>query len=80
MAPFLTPTIPPKKFMWVPFLRSFPGNEAHEFFLGVQKGAFGWGAKKFMLKEFMCLFCPLTTVDPPVRKLDLVFLLTVTPS
>ena len=24
----------PKKFMWVPFLRSFPGNEAHKPFCG----------------------------------------------
>ena len=27
--PFLTPKTPPKKFMRVPFLRPFPGNEAH---------------------------------------------------
>ena len=58
--PFLTPKIPPKKFMWVPFLRPFPGNEAHKyFFLGAQNGVFWLGAKKFMLKKFMCFFGPL---------------------
>ena len=36
--PFLTPKIPPKMFMWVPFLRSFPGKEAHKFFWGSKKG------------------------------------------
>ena len=59
-APFLAPKIPPKKFMWVPFLRPFPGNEAHKFFfLGAQIGVFRVGAKMFMLKKFMCFFRPL---------------------
>ena len=46
--------------MWVPFLRSFPGNEAHNFCLGGAKWGF-WvgGGKKFMLKKFMCFFRPL---------------------
>ena len=34
--PFLTPKIPPKKFMWVSFWRSFPGNEAHQLCSGAQ--------------------------------------------
>ena len=45
--------------MWVPFLRPFPGNEAHKLFLGGQNGVFWVGAKKFMLKKFMCFFGPL---------------------
>ena len=40
------PKIPPKKFMWVPVLRPFPGNEAHKLFPGGPKwGCFGWGPK-----------------------------------
>ena len=46
-------------FMSVPFLRSFPGNEAHKLLLGCQKGVFWVGAKKVMLKKFMCFFGPL---------------------
>ena len=46
--------------MWVPFLQPFPENEARfNFFLGVQNGVFWVGAKKFMLKKFMCFFGPL---------------------
>ena len=45
--------------MWVPFLRPFPGNEAHNFFSGGLKWGFRVGCKKFMLKEFMCFFPPL---------------------
>ena len=37
---------------------SFPGNEAHTFFLGPQNGGFWVGAKKFMLQKFMCFFRP----------------------
>ena len=51
--PFLTPKIPLQKFRWVPFLRSFPGNEAHRLSLGAQNGAVWVGAKNFMLKKFM---------------------------
>ena len=42
--PFLTPKIHPEKFMRVPFLRPFPGNEAHKL-MGAQNGAFWVGAK-----------------------------------
>ena len=42
--------MPPKKFMRVPFLRSFPGNEAHTLFSGGPKwGVFGGGGGR---KEF----------------------------
>ena len=45
--PFLAPKITSKKFiMWVPFLRPFPGDEAHKlFFWGPKIGCFGWGPK-----------------------------------
>ena len=47
--------------MWVPFLRSFPGNEAHKLLSGGPKiGGLGRGGGKFMLKKFMCFFPPLT--------------------
>ena len=45
--------------MWVPFLRSFPGNEAHKLFSGGPKWGFRVGGKKFMLKKFVCFFRPL---------------------
>ena len=52
--------------MWVPFLRPFPGNEAHNFFLlGAQNGGFGARAKQSMLKKFMCFFGPLRLLSHP---------------
>ena len=68
-APFLTPRIPPKKLMWVPFLRPFPENEAHHFYFfpGAQNGVFWVGAKKFLLKKLMCE--PINPRDPPVLKI-----------
>ena len=51
------PQIPPNKFMWVPSLRSFPGDKAHKLFFWRPKTRdLGWGSKKFMLKKFMCFF------------------------
>ena len=47
--------------MWVPFLRPLPGAEAHNFFWGSKRGVFWVGAKKFMLKKFMCFFGPLVS-------------------
>ena len=58
-APFRTPKIPEKVYVYVPLLRSFPGNEAHKLFSGGPKQGFWVAAKKFMLKKFMCFFCPL---------------------
>ena len=58
--PFSTPRIPLKKFMWVPFLRSFPRNEAHKLFSEGPKLGVWVGANKFMLKKFMCFFRPLS--------------------
>ena len=57
--PVFDPEIPPKKFMRVPFLRSFSGHEAHQLFSGgAQNEGFRVGAKKFMLKKFMCFSVP----------------------
>ena len=45
---------------WGPFLCSFPGNGHINFFLGPKVGFLcGWGAKRFVLKTFLCFFCPL---------------------
>ena len=55
--PFLDPNIPPKKLMWVPFWRPFPGNEAHKpfFFWGPKIDCFGWGPKSLCWK-CLCAF------------------------
>ena len=42
--------------MWVPFLRSFPGNEAHKLFLGAQTGAFWVGGQKVYVERVYVLF------------------------
>ena len=40
--------------MWVPFLRPFPGNEAHKlFFWGPTMGRFGWGQKVYVEKVYV---------------------------
>ena len=54
---FGPPKSPEKVYVYVPLLRSFPGNEAHKLFLGAQNRV---GAKTFMLKKFMCFFRPLS--------------------
>ena len=50
--PFFDPKIPSKKFkfMWVPFLRPFPGNEAHQLFLsgGPELGVLAGGQKVYV--------------------------------
>ena len=43
---FWPPQIPPKNFMWVPFLRSFPGNDSHKLFSGGPKGGVLDGGQK----------------------------------
>ena len=60
LGPRFCPKIPspPGKFTLVPFLRSFPGNEAHKLFSWGPKMGFWVGAKKFMLKTSMCFFRP----------------------
>ena len=46
--------IPPKKFMWVPFLRPFPGNEAHNIFRGGPKcDVLGGGQKVYVEKVYV---------------------------
>ena len=57
-APFLNPQNPPKKFyVYVPLLRSFPGNEAHKFFIlgGPKSEVLGWAAKSLCCKS-LCVF------------------------
>ena len=46
--------------MWVPFLRSLPGNEAHEptSFCGPKWGVLGGGQKVYVDKVYV-LFRPL---------------------
>ena len=48
--------------MWVPFLRSFPGNEAHELFFSgcsIKNGAFWVGGQKVYVEKVDVLFRPL---------------------
>ena len=52
--PFLTPQIPPKKFMWVPFLRTFLGNNAQKLFSwGPKWGGLGGGQKVYVEKVYV---------------------------
>ena len=46
--PLYEPKIPSKKFMWVPFVHPFPGNEAHHFFWGPKSGGLGGGQKVYV--------------------------------
>ena len=56
---FLTPKIRPKKFMCVPFLRPFPGNEAHKLFSGGPKwGVLGGGQKVYVEKVYVLFRSP----------------------
>ena len=59
-----------------PFLAFFfPGHEAHKPFSGGHNGTFwGGGCKKFMLKKFMCLFCPLSAPTFPLSSRGIRFL------
>ena len=41
------------------------------FFLGAQNGVFWVGAKKFMLKKFMCFFGPLSLISAVASRLRL---------
>ena len=56
---FGPPKSPEKVYVYVPLLRSFPGNEAHKLLSGGPKSGVLGGGKKFMLKKFMCFFRPL---------------------
>ena len=52
--PFLTPKIPAKVYVYVPLLRSFPGNEAHKLFSGGPKsGVLGGGQKAYVEKVYV---------------------------
>ena len=60
-----TPKIPPKMFVGVPFLRSFPGNEAHELFSGGPK----WGQKVYVEKVYVLFPSPINGGFSPVGTL-----------
>ena len=45
--------------MWIPFCVLSQEMRHIHFCLGAQNGVFWVGAKKFMLKKFMCFFGPL---------------------
>ena len=64
LRPPFRPKNPPEKVYVGPFLRPFPGNEAHKLFSkGPKWGVLG-GGQKVMLKKFMCFFGPLNGDDP----------------
>ena len=54
--PSLNPKIPLKKFMWVPFLRPFLGNEAHKLFSGGPKSGVLGGGQKVYVEKVYCFF------------------------
>ena len=58
---FLTPKIPQQKFMWVPYLRSFPGSEAHTLFLGAHNGGGLGSVQKVYVEKVYVIFRPLTS-------------------
>ena len=53
----------PKKFMWVPFLRSFPGNEAHKLFSGGPSWGVLGGVQKVWVDKVQVLFPSLNQRD-----------------
>ena len=55
--------IPPKKFMWVPFLRSFPGNETRKLFSGGPKWRVLGGDQKVYVEEVYVLLPSLHCSD-----------------
>ena len=59
LGPIFDPQNPPKKFMWVPLLRSFPGNEARKLFSGGPKwGVLGGGHKVYAEKVYVLVPSP----------------------
>ena len=61
VTPFFNPKIPPKKFLQVPFWRSFPGNEAHKLFFsgGLGFGVLEWGPKVHVEKVYCSSLSPI---------------------
>ena len=53
--------------MWVPFLRAFPGNEAHKLFSGGPKWGVLGGGQKVYVEKIMCFFRPLFQTPPPIH-------------
>ena len=55
--PFWPPKSPEKVYVYVPVLRSFPGNEAHKLFSGDPKwGVLGGGQKVYVEKVYVLIF------------------------
>ena len=62
--PFLTPKIPLKKFMWVPFVILSQEMRHINFFLGAQIGVFFfWGGCQKVHVEKVCALCPSLAND-----------------
>ena len=58
---FAPPKSPEKVYVYVPLLRSFPGNEAHKLFSGVPKlGVLAGGQKVYVEKVYV--FFPSLTI------------------
>ena len=62
LGPLLTPKLPRKSLCGSLFCVFSQEMRHINFFLGAQYGAFWVGAKKFMLKKFMCFVRPLVAV------------------
>ena len=54
--------------MWVPFLRSFPGNEAHQLFSGAHNGGFWVWGQKVNVEKVYVLFPSLSHLSQKLRK------------
>ena len=63
LGPPFGPKIAPKYFMWVPFLRPFPGNHPNEayklFFWGPKWGVLGGGQKVYVQKVYVLSLFPM---------------------
>ena len=58
--PFWPPRSPEKVYVYVPLLRSFPGNEAHKLFSGGPKWGVLGGDRKVYVEKVYVLFLSLT--------------------
>ena len=58
LGPLFDPEIP-RKSLRGSLLPSFPGNEAHNFFLGRQNGVWGGGQKVYVAKAYVLIPSPI---------------------
>ena len=62
--PFLTPNSPRRSLCGSPFLRPFPGNEAHKLFSGGPKwDVLGGGQKVYVEKVYVLFLSPTSLGD-----------------